>query len=153
MDASLAVLIFMAVALFADIVFCAFKMVTESRRATAQGDFTARVKCDRCGQEYTVTAEEYAKPWAVKETGVTRTKVRGAVFVNKPEYSYYGKRFECPYCKKKHFAQILNREEIFRETSRMAKPVYFRWGIRMFIGGIAVMAVTGIAMKICDWFF
>ena len=141
----------MAAALLSDVLLCAFKMGTEGRRAVAQGDFTAHVKCDRCGREYDVTAEEYAKPWFVKERSVTKTEVKGGALVNRPKYRYYGRRFECPYCKKKHYAQVLNCDEIFEKIRPLTVAVYIRWGIRMVLGGIVIMAITGIAMKICEW--
>ena len=76
--------------------------------------------------------------------------MKGGAFVNRPKYKYYAKKFQCPCCGKKRYAQVLNINEI---NQMMARPVLragVRWLILMFIGGMIILAAVSVPMHFAD---
>lgn len=124
--------------------------VRHSRDVVAEAGFVGHVKCEKCGTEYEVKAEEFTKSYVSKYKSVTKTKMQGGVFINRPQYKYYAKKFQCPGCGKKRYAQVLNINEI---NNMMTGPVLragVRWLIMMFIGGVLILAAASIPLHFAD---
>ena len=133
MFAEIIILTIMGLVLLAWVIFCGIQFIHHGRDVVAGADFIGHVKCEKCGTEYEVSAEEFTQSYMSKSRSVTRTKIQGGAFVNRPQYSYYAKKFQCPCCGKKRYAQVLNINEI---NQMMTRPV-LRAGIRWlrFSGG------------------
>lgn len=67
---------------------------------------------------------------------------------NSPNYSYYAKKFHCPECNKKVYAQVLN----INELNEQSRSFVLREGIKcllvMAIGGGLIMMVMSVPIKI-----
>lgn len=140
------VLAVMALLLSGWVIFCAIQFFRFSRNMVASGDFKAHVQCEKCGTKYDVSAAEFSKSFVSKYKRVTRTRIEGGAFVNRPRYSFYAKKFYCPKCGKRRYAQILNVNEL---NGMMEKPMLragMRWLVYMCIGGMIILAVTAIPM-------
>ena len=85
-------------------------VIRHSRKLTADGDFVGHVRCEKCGTEYTVKAGDFNKGFMSRYRRVTRTEVHGTAFVNRHYYSYYAKKFDCPCCGKRRYAQVLKHQ-------------------------------------------
>ena len=79
----------MGVLLLGWVIFCGVQFIFQDRRRIAGADFIGQAKCEKCGTEYTVSPQEFNKGIA-----------------------YYAKKFYCPCCKKREYAQVLNINEI-----------------------------------------
>ena len=85
-----------------------------------------------------------------KYSRVTRPKLQGGAVVNRPQYTYYAKKFQCPCCGKKRYAQVLNINEINQMMTRPVLRTGVRWLILMGIGGILILAVASIPLHFAD---
>lgn len=90
------ILIVMGIVLFGWVIFCAVQFVRHSRDVVAEAGFVGHVKCEKCGTEYEVKAEEFTKSYVSKYKSVTKTKMQGGAFINRPQYKYYAKSFNVP---------------------------------------------------------
>ena len=111
-DARFVIIGVMGTALLAWVIFCAIKFILQGRDLILKSGFTVHVKCEKCGTVYETSSDEFAKPGISKSRSVSRTKITGAAFVNRPQYSYYAKKFDCPCCGKRRYAQVLNINEL-----------------------------------------
>ena len=132
------------------LIFCAVQFIRHSRDVVAGADFVGHVKCEKCGTEYEVSAEEFTKSYMSKYRSVTRTKIQGGASVNRPQYSYYAKKFQCPCCGKKRYAQVLNINELNQMMTRPVLRAGIRWLILMGIGGVLILAVASIPLHFAD---
>ena len=149
-DARFVIIGVMGTALVAWVIFCAIKFILQGRDLILKSGFTVHVKCEKCGTEYQVSAEEFTKSYMSKYRSVTRTKMQGGAFVNRPQYTYYAKKFQCPCCGKKRYAQVLNINEINQMMTRPVLRTGVRWLILMGIGGILILAVATIPLHFAD---
>ena len=140
----------MGVALMAWVIFCGIQFIRHSRKLTADGDFVGHVRCEKCGTEYTVKAGDFNKGFMSRYRRVTRTEVHGTAFVNRPYYSYYAKKFDCPCCGKRRYAQVLNINEINRDMREKTLKAGLHWLLLMFIGGMLILVLTGIPISFLD---
>ena len=150
MDARFIITLIMGVLLMSWVIFCAVRFFQSAAEMIIKSGLTGHVKCEKCGTEYDVSAEEFTKSYMVKSKSMTRTQVSGAAFVNRRTYSYYAKKFFCPCCGRRQYAQVLNINEL---GSQMEKPTIrngIRWLIFMLIGGVLIMAVMSITMHFAD---
>lgn len=132
------------------LIFCAVQFIRHSRDVVAGADFVGHVKCEKCSAEYEVSAAEFTKSYTSKYRTVTRTKVQGGAFVNRPQYRYYAKKFQCPGCGKKRYAQVLNINEINNMTTGPVLRAGARWLILMCIGGMLILAVASVPLHFAD---
>ncbi len=146
MFAEILILTIMGGVLLAWVIFCGIQFIRHTRDVVAGADFVGHVKCEKCGTEYEVSSEEFTKSYMTKYKSVTRTKIKGGAFVNRPQYSYYAKKFQCPCCGKKRYARVLNINEINRMMTRPVLRVGVRWLILMGIGGVLILAVASIPL-------
>lgn len=75
------ILIVMSIVLFGWVIFCAVQFVRHSRDVVAEAGFIGHVKCEKCGTEYEVKAEEFTKSYVSKYKSVTKTKMQGGVLI------------------------------------------------------------------------
>lgn len=150
MFAEIIILTIMGLVLLAWVIFCGIQFIHHGRDVVAGADFIGHVKCEKCGTEYEVSAEEFTKSYMSKYRSVTRTKIQGGAFVNRPQYSYYAKKFQCPCCGKKRYAQVLNINEINQMMTRPVLRAGIRWLILMGIGGVLILAVASIPLHFAD---
>ena len=146
MFAEILILTIMGVVLLAWVIFCGIQFIRHSRAAVAGADFAGHVKCEKCGTEYEVSSEEFTKSYMTKYKSVTRTKIKSGAFVNRPQYSYYAKKLQCPCCGKKRYAQVLNINEINQMVTRPVLRTGVRWLILMGIGGALILAAASIPL-------
>ena len=150
MFAEVIILTIMGIALLAWVIFCGIQFIRHGRDLAAEAGFVGHVKCEKCGTEYEVSSAEFTKSYMSKYKSVTRTKIQGGAFINRPQYKYYAKKFQCPGCGKKRYAQVLNINEI---NNMMTGPVLragVRWLIMMFIGGVLILAAASIPLHFAD---
>ena len=102
----------MGVLLLGWVIFCGVQFIFQGRRRIAGADFIGQAKCEKCGTEYTVSPQEFNKGIMTKTRSLTKTQVYRGAFVDTPHYAYYAKKFYCPCCKKREYAQVLNINEI-----------------------------------------
>ena len=76
--------------------------------------------------------------------------MQNGAFVHQRDYRYYARKFLCPQCGKKHYAQVLNIRELNEKMTRPALQIGIRWMLIMVIGGVLVMAVAGIPLYFVD---
>lgn len=140
----------MGVALMVWVSFCGIRFIRHSRKLTAGEDFVGHVRCEKCGTEYTVKAGDFNKGFMGRYRRVTRTKIHGAAFVNSPYYSYYAKKFDCPCCRKRRYAQVLNIHEINQDMRGKTLKAGLHWLILMFIGGMLILVLAAIPLSFLD---
>lgn len=150
MFAEIIILTIIGIVLLAWVIFCGIQFIHHGRDVVAGADFIGHVKCEKCGTEYEVSAEEFTQSYMSKSRSVTRTKIQGGAFVNRPQYSYYAKKFQCPCCGKKRYAQVLNINEINQMMTRPVLRAGIRWLILMGIGGVLILAVASIPLHFAD---
>ena len=150
MFAEIIILTIMGLVLLAWVIFCGIQFIHHGRDVVAGADFIGHVKCEKCGTEYEVSAEEFTKSYMSKYRSVTRTKIQGGASVNRPQYSYYAKKFQCPCFGKKRYAQVLNINEINQMMTRPVLRAGIRWLILMGIGGVLILAVASIPLHFAD---
>ena len=80
----------------------------------------------------------------------TRTKITGAAFVNRPQYSYYAKKFDCPCCGKRRYAQVLNINELNDMVAGSTIKTGIRWLIIMAAGGLIILAAAAIPLHFAN---
>ena len=132
------------------IIFCAIQYIRNSKKLIARSDFKGHVRCEKCGTVYEVSPKEFTNSYMVKSQSVTKTKRKGIAFINKPVYKYYAKKFYCPHCKKKMYAQVLNINEINVQMQAPSMKIGIRWLILMFVGGLVIMAAMSIPMHFAN---
>lgn len=120
------------------------------KKIMIQNGLVAHVKCEKCATEYDVNAEEYTKRGMVKEFTVTQTQVKGIALDNSPNYRYYAKKFCCPNCGKKHYAQILNHVELLQKNRPIALNEGVKYFLAMIVGGMVIGAVMHIPITIAE---
>ena len=150
MFAEIIILTIIGIVLLAWVIFCGIQFIRHGRDVVAGADFVGHVKCEKCGTEYEVSAEEFTQSYMSKSRSVTRTKIQGGAFVSRPQYSYYAKKFQCPCCGKKRYAQVLNINEINQMMTRPVLRAGIRWLILMGIGGVLILAVASIPLHFAD---
>ena len=103
--------------------------------------FVFRVQCEKCGVEYDVSTEEFLKHSSGKSRSVTKTRRKGAAIDNSPNYLYMAKRFDCPNCKRGHWAEVLN----YGEYQAKARGIVLKNALIVFaILYLLVQVVMGI---------
>lgn len=90
------VLAVMALLLSGWVIFCAIQFFRFSRNMVASGDFTAHVQCEKCGTKYDVSADGFSKSFISKYKRVTRTRIEGGAFVNRPPLQFLCKEILLP---------------------------------------------------------
>lgn len=149
-DARFIIIVVMGIVLMGWVIFCAVKFFMQGRDLILKSGYTVRVKCEKCGTVYEAGSEELAKPGISKSRSVTRTKRIGTAFVNRPQYSYYAKKFECPCCGKRRFAQVLNINELNDMVTGATIKTGIRWLIIMAAGGLIILAAAAIPMHFAN---
>ena len=71
---------------------------------------------------------------------------KNGVFINRRRYRSFAKKFHCPVCGKKRYAQVLNINEISNLTQKSSMTIGIRWLIIMIIGGLLLMGFFSIPM-------
>lgn len=66
--------------------------------------------------------------------------------VNEPDVKYYAKKLKCSNCNEKHFAKILNTNDLFEQNKSVTIKVAIKWLVNMFIGGILIIFLTNIPL-------
>ncbi len=150
LESHVIILIIMGVVLMAWVIFCGICFIRHSRDVIVSNDFVAHVQCETCGTYYDVDASEFTKSHFSKHRSATKTKAEKGTLVNRPHYSYYAKKFHCPKCEKKQYAQVLNVNEINRMTEKFMLRSGLRWLMIMAIGGTIILAVAFIPMHFFD---
>ena len=140
-DARFVIIGVMGTALLAWVIFCAIKFILQGRDLILKSGFTVHVKCEKCGTVYETSS---------KSRSVSRTKITGAAFVNRPQYSYYAKKFDCPCCGKRRYAQVLNINELNDMVAGSTIKTGIRWLIIMAAGGLMILAAAAIPLHFAN---
>ena len=91
-------------------------------------------------------AEAFTKSYASKYKRATRAKMQGGAFINRPQYSYYAKKFQCPCCGKRRYAQVLNINDLNQTMTRSVLRAGVRWLILMAVGGAFILAAASVPL-------
>ena len=146
MFAEVIILTIMGIALLAWVIFCGIQCIRHGRDLAAEAGFVGHVKCEKCGTEYEVSSAEFTKSYMSKYKSVTRTKIQGGAFINRPQYSYYAKKFQCPCCGKRRYAQVLNINDLNQTMTRPVLRAGVRWLILMAVGGAFILAAASVPL-------
>lgn len=146
MFAEVIILTIMGIALLAWVIFCGIQFIRHGRDLAAETGFVGHVKCEKCGTEYEVSSAEFTKSYMSKYKSVTRTKIQGGAFINRPQYSYYAKKFQCPCCGKRRYAQVLNINDLNQTMTRSVLRAGVRWLILMAVGGAFILAAASVPL-------
>lgn len=136
----------MGVLLLGWIIFCTAQLIRQSKKAIAAMNITCQVKCETCGTAYEVSAAEFTRSFMSKSFHTTKTEFKNGVFINRRRYHSFAKKFHCPVCGKKRYAQVLNINEISNLTQKSSMTIGIRWLIIMIIGGLLLMGFFSIPM-------
>ncbi|HIQ99672.1 MAG TPA: hypothetical protein IAB23_08395 [Candidatus Scybalocola faecavium] len=140
----------MGILLLGWVIFCGIQWIRQGKRAVFYGDFTGHIKCEKCGREYTVSGPEFAKGSMVRSKSTVSTGIKGGMMIRQRKYSYYARKFHCPFCKKRVYGQVLNINELQGHMTAPAVKAGIRWLILMCVGGFLIMAVMGIFINFAD---
>lgn len=136
----------MGIVLLSWVIFCGIQFLRNSRDVAIDLNFVGHVKCEKCGTEYEVSAKELSKIAIVKSKSITKTKRQGAALIDRPQYSYYAKKFMCPHCGKREYAQVLNINELNQANTKPMVRTGLRWLAYMVIGGLVILMVFSIPL-------
>lgn len=150
MDARMIITLSMGACLLVWVLFCGIGFVLRDRRNVAQSGFTAHVKCECCGTVYDVSSAEFAHSLVVKSKRISRTQMKGPAIVAKHSILYYAKRFNCPTCGKRHYAQVLNLDEIQEKTHKTLVKTGMQGIAAMVIGGILIITLFQIPIHFAN---
>lgn len=150
MVASIVVLIVMGILLLSWVILCFVLCMKRNKKIVENSDFDVKLKCEKCGMEYTAPAKDITKTFLSKSRSVTKTKLEGPMFINKPKYSYYSKKFFCPNCNKMEYAQVLNIDTLQEKIIKITSKSYIKCFAMMIIGGIIILIVTSIPMAVLN---
>lgn len=145
-DARFIIVGVMGVVLFAWVVFCGIQFIRHGKGLIVKAGFTAHVKCEKCGTVYEVDSAELAKVGMSKSKSMIKTKIVGPAFINRPHYSYYAKKFNCPSCRKRRYAQVLDINELNDMMTGVTLKTGIRWLVIMAVGGLLILAISAIPM-------
>lgn len=127
---------------------CIWLFYKRARAKVIASGFVFHVRCENCGKEYDVSVEEFLKSNAMKSRSITKTKLRGAAQDNSPVYSYAAKRFSCPGCQGKCWAQILNYNECQKENRTTIIGYALLMALGFYLGVNILVAVMGLVERI-----
>jgi len=115
--------------------------------ANTPSDERIKVRCQRCGTTYDVSREEYGRLQMVKETKVTKgvqTPIGGGS-VGVP--TSQAKRYLCPTCGTKEWADTVELERYATEAQGKARPI-FRQVVICAVGLSAISLVVALLGKL-----
>lgn len=150
MDIRFVILFIMMIVLIGWVIFCGVQFVRSGRQIIVDANLKTRVKCEKCQMEYEVSKEELSRSGMSKSQSVTKTELHHGILVRRRRYLYYAKKFRCPHCGKRRYAQILNLEELQAMTSPAALRTGLRWLVIMCIGGFIILILFGIPMNLAE---
>lgn len=150
MDTRIIIIILMAIALFVWVIFCDIQFIRHSKDVVVGVNFIGHVECEICKTKYDVSAEEFTKSYVGKSRSTTKTKAKIGMLINRPSYRYYAKKFYCPHCKKKRYAQVLNINEINNMSLKPVLKTGLQWLLIMFIGGLLILTIARIPMHFAN---
>lgn len=140
----------MAVLLLCWVLTVAISYFRKIKKIMIQSGMVAHVKCEKCAAEYDVNAQVFTKGGMVKEITVTKTQVKGVALDNSPNYRYYAKKFCCPNCGNKRYAQVLNHAELLQKNRPIALNEGVKYILAMVLGGMVIMTVMRIPITIAQ---
>lgn len=132
------------------IIIIAVRFKKELYRIQAESGLTAHVKCEKCGTEYDVKAEECAKSFMTKSVYVKTPKYLGTV--KEANYRYFAKKFYCPTCGKKKYAEIVNHSELVGHLREDNMKVSLKYILLMLVGAYLIMLFFSVPLTIADKF-
>lgn len=150
MDIRVSILMVFGVVLTGWVIFCGIQFFRRGYKAVAKGNFKGHIRCEACGMEYEVNAEEFTKTFFVKSVQKTRTRVKNGAFINIPQYTYYARKFSCPHCGKKGYGQVLNINELQGMMRKPSIKAGIRWLIYMVLGGLLIMGIFQVPMHFAN---
>ena len=110
-----------------------------SKKAVLATGFVFHVRCETCGQEYEVSVEEFLKSNATKSRSLAKTKMNGPMLDRTPEYRYLARRFACPGCHGKCWAEVLNYNK-YQSENRKTVIMYALLAAAGFVAGGRIFA-------------
>lgn len=144
MVASIVVLIVMGVLLLSWVILCFVLCMKRNKKIIEISDFDVKLKCEKCGMEYTAPAKDITKTYLSKSGSITKTKIKGPMLIDKPKYGYYAKKFFCPNCNKMEYAKVLNIDTLQEKIIKSTSKSYIKCFVMMIIGGLIILILTSI---------
>ncbi len=150
MDIQFILIMLMGFLLVSWLIICYIKYFKDLKSYFIKNRKDVLVKCENCGSEYSVSSEEFYNTYFSKTKSVNKTKIKGMALVNEPEYLSVSKKFNCPHCKTKCFAQIINPMQIFQENKSIVMQHGIKCLIKMAIGGLIIIIIMSIPISIAE---
>lgn len=146
MDIEIILIIIMAVLLLSWTIFCVCSIFWRSSKELSKSDFKVHVQCQTCGAIFDVSPKEAMRITMTKTRSITKVKRQGAVFVSRPEYSRFEKKFYCQNCEKKTYGHIYNLREMQKSMSAPITKEVLKGFARLVIGGLIILFLMQIPM-------
>lgn len=143
-------LIIMAALLFIWVIICAIYIFKQIKKSYDNTFIKAKVRCSNCNHEMEVDLKDLTNSFFVKQKSITKTKLKGGMLINQPKYLSYQKKLYCPNCNEKHFFEVLNINEITKQTTPQTIKIALKGLVAMFIGGIVILIITSIPLNIMN---
>lgn len=115
-----------------------------------KGGFRMRVKCQKCGMEYEVPVEEFLKRHSSKRKLKTQAKMRGPVLISEQIPVFLAKKFGCPGCGRREWAQILNLKDYYDKYQGTGIYLVVKQALIGLGGVIALFLIFDIISKIAQ---
>lgn len=120
-----------------------------TKAAIINDGFRMRVKCRKCGTEYEVSAETFLEKHMMKQKfSNVQVEMRGPIMMSQQEQTSVSKKFDCPHCRRKEWAEFLNLGEYMDRY----QAFFVRRGVMQAIigfGGAAlIMVLFNVVSKI-----
>lgn len=144
--------VFLNVFIVIELAWLAWNLACYSRTtktAIINDGFRMRVKCKKCGLEYEVSAETFLKKHMMKRkfTNV-KVEMRGPIMMSQPEQTLVSKKFDCPHCCRREWAEVVNLREYFDRYQAFFVRRAVTQTIIGFGGAALIMVFFNIVSKI-----
>ena len=148
MDIEFILIILMAFLLISWVIICYISYFKQAKSYFMKNRKDVLVKCENCGLEYCISPEEFYNTYFSKTKSINKTKAKCIALANEPEYLSVSKKFNCPHCGEKHYAQIINAMQIFQENKSIVMQYSIKSLIKMAIGGLIIIIIMNIPISI-----
>lgn len=111
--------------------------------------FIMHVKCKKCGMEYEVPVEEFLKHnYSRQKLGGASVQMRGPIVISEEQVVSMSKKFNCPGCGRREWAQILNLDEYYDRYRSFGVRFVLKQLLFAFCGGAVLLFIFNIISKI-----
>ena len=117
----------------------------------AKDEFIMHVKCKKCGMEYDVPVAEFLKSnYSRQRLGGTSVQMRGPIMISEEKVISMSKKFNCPGCGRREWAQILNIDEYYDRYRNFGIRFVLKQLLFAFCGAAVLLFIFNVISKIAQ---